>query len=161
MVIVKTKLMFFEKLIATALGIGFINNGKGAGTVAAVACCLVWYFVPNGILTLQLLWVTVICAAGCITATVVEKQWGKDNSKVVIDEVAGMMIALVSIPVKIQYVIIGLILFRFFDIVKPLGIRRLENLPAGWGVMADDVLAGIYVNIILQLTVWSKLFMKQ
>jgi len=151
------KRMFFEKTIATALGIGYINNGKGAGTIAAAVCCLVWYYVSNGLFAWQLLWVAIVCIAGCFTAGVVEKQWGKDNSKVVIDEVAGMMIALLAVPVKVQYVIIGLILFRFFDMVKPLGIRRLEKLPAGWGVMADDVLAGLYANILLQLTVWSKL----
>ena len=70
---------------------------------------------------------------------------------VVIDEVAGMCISLLFLPVTIKYVIAALILFRFFDIAKPLFIRKSEALPAGWGVMADDLLAGIFANLILQI----------
>jgi phosphatidylglycerophosphatase A len=149
--------MLLEKALATALGIGYINNGKGAGTIAAVATCIVWYCEPTGLVIWQWLWVAFIFIIGCWSASVVEKCWGIDNSKVVIDEVAGMLVALLLIPVKLPYVIIALILFRFFDIVKPLGIRSLEKLPSGLGVMADDVLAGVYANIILQLVVGSKL----
>ena len=62
-----------------------------------------------------------------------------------------MLVALLFIPVSVVNVLIALVLFRFFDILKPLMIRRLEKLPGGWGVMGDDVLAGIYSNIVLQL----------
>jgi phosphatidylglycerophosphatase A len=62
------------------------------------------------------------------------------------------------VPAQVKYIIAAFILFRFFDIVKPLFIRRLEKLPGGWGVMADDLLAGIYTNIILQCIVISNLF---
>jgi len=68
------------------------------------------------------------------------------------------MITLLLIPVKLKYIITGFILFRFFDIVKPLGIKKAEQLPAGWGVMADDVLAGIYAYIILRLIIASNIF---
>jgi len=95
---------------------------------------------------------------GIISGDVVESVWGKDHGRVVIDEVAGMGIALLLIPLKWQYYIIAFILFRFFDIVKPLYIRRLEALPGGWGVMADDVLAGIYGNLVLQSIVLLGLF---
>jgi len=88
-----------------------------------------------------------------MSADRVEEIWGKDHNRVVIDEVAGMCITLLLIPLKWQYTLIGLILFRFFDILKPFGIRKLEELPGGWGVMADDVLAGIYANVLLQLVV--------
>jgi phosphatidylglycerophosphatase A len=53
-------------------------------------------------------------------------------------------------------VLCGLILFRFFDIVKPLFVRKMESLPAGWGIMMDDVLAGVYTNILLQAVLWFK-----
>jgi len=62
-----------------------------------------------------------------------------------------MMITLLCFPHKWLYAIIGLVLFRFFDIAKPLGVRKMENLPKGWGVMADDVLAGVYAHLILRL----------
>jgi phosphatidylglycerophosphatase A len=84
--------------------------------------------------------------------------WGKDSSKVVIDEVAGMLITLLFIPVTVNNLMVGLLLFRFFDIAKPLGIRKMEDLPKGWGVMADDVLAGIYAHIVLLVLVNLKLF---
>jgi len=70
---------------------------------------------------------------GIISGDVVESVWGKDHQRVVIDEVAGMGVALLIIPLKLEYYIMAFILFRFFDIVKPLYIRRLEALPGGWG----------------------------
>jgi phosphatidylglycerophosphatase A len=87
----------------------------------------------------------------------VEPQWGIDSNKVVIDEVAGMSVTLLFVPVKGVNIFIGLLLFRFFDIVKPLFIKKIERLPGGWGVMMDDLVAGFYANIILQIVIWSKL----
>jgi phosphatidylglycerophosphatase A len=75
----------------------------------------------------------------------------------VIDEVAGMMVTLLFVPVTFINVILGLILFRFFDIAKPLFIRKMEYLPKGWGVMADDILAGLYARIVLGLVVYLQL----
>jgi len=69
-----------------------------------------------------------------------------------------MCISLLFLPVNLKYVLCGLVLFRFFDIVKPLFIRKMEALPSGWGIMFDDILAGIYTNILLQAVVWLKLF---
>jgi phosphatidylglycerophosphatase A len=143
--------MLFHKITSTSLGIGYI--GKGAGTAAAVVTCLVWYaahpdghnFIPALIVTL------LISALGIWSGNVVEAIWGKDHNRVVIDEVAGMCIALLWVPVTPLNILMGLILFRFFDILKPLFIRRLEDLPGGWGVMFDDILAGVYANIVLQV----------
>jgi phosphatidylglycerophosphatase A len=95
-----------------------------------------------------------IIVLGIWVSNKVEADWGKDSSKVVIDEVAGMCISLLFVPVTITNVITGFILFRFYDIVKPLFIRKTEALPSGWGVMADDILAGVYANIILQFIVY-------
>jgi phosphatidylglycerophosphatase A len=78
---------------------------------------------------------------------------GKDNQRVVIDEVAGMCIALLWIPVQLPYLLFAFLLFRFFDIVKPLLIKKVEKLPGGLGVMLDDVLAGLNANLLLQLIV--------
>lgn len=150
--------MLFHKLISTSLGIGYI--GKGAGTVAAVACCVCWYLAwASGYQLVPCLIITAaITILGIWSSGVVSKIWGKDPSKVVIDEVAGMCISLLLVPVTVKYVISALILFRFFDIAKPLLIKKLERLPGGWGIMLDDVLAGIYTNIILQAALWFKLF---
>jgi len=144
--------MLFHKITSTSLGIGYV--GKGAGTVAAAATCLVWYFFEigsSGNFNSALIITLAITALGIWSGNVVESVWGKDHNRVVIDEVAGMCITLLWVPVTITNVMIGLILFRIFDIVKPLYIKRLEKLPGGWGVMFDDILAGIYANLILQL----------
>ena len=141
-----------HKLIATSLGIGYV--GKGGGTVAAVFTCICWYFwherfVPG--LWLRLGVTLVITVIGIISSDAVEPFWGKDDKKVVIDEVAGMCISLLFLPASIGYIAAGLVLFRFFDIVKPLYISKAEKLPGGLGVMLDDVLAGICANILLQI----------
>jgi phosphatidylglycerophosphatase A len=68
------------------------------------------------------------------------------------------MISLLFIPITEVNVLVALILFRFFDIVKPLLIRKLENWPKGWGVMGDDVLAGIYSNVVLQLLLYLNIW---
>ena len=90
---------------------------------------------------------------GVIIATIAERIWEHDSGKIVIDELLGMLVALFLLPHKLLYYTLSLILFRFFDIVKPLFIRKLEKLPSGWGVMADDLLAGIYANLAVQILV--------
>ncbi len=147
-----------HKLFASVFGIGYI---KGGGTIAAVVCCVCWYFAWHGgypPLIISLLITVIITFAGVWSSFVMEKIWGKDPSKVVIDEVAGMAVGLLFLPVNVTYLLSGFILFRFFDILKPLYIRKSESLPGGWGVMIDDVHAGIYTNILLQAVVWFKLF---
>lgn len=151
--------MNFHKIISTSLGIGYI--GKGAGTYAAIFTCIIWYLFLAGQYEhtiLPLIVTFLLTIIGVISANKVEVLWGKDHQRVVIDEVAGMCITLLFVPLAIKYILVGLVLFRFFDILKPLGIRQLENLPGGWGVMADDVLAGIYANVVLQIIIFFSLF---
>ena len=146
-----------HKVLCSCFGIGYI---KGGGTIAALACCTIWYLIWNDnnnifIAVAATLLITII---GIWSAGKVETVWGEDSSKVVIDEVAGMCVSLLFLPIQLKYIIAALILFRFFDIVKPLYIRNLEKLPRGWGVIADDLLSGIYSNLILQAIVLSNLF---
>jgi phosphatidylglycerophosphatase A len=145
-------ILSLAKFIATGGGIGYIK--KGSGTVAAFLMCVVWYFSfrnysPNNWLVAGL--IIIIFVVGIWSSTAVEKIWGKDSSKVVIDEIGGMCVSLFLLPFCVPYIIIGFVLFRFFDIAKPLFIRRSEALPGGWGVMADDLLAGIFANLIMQI----------
>lgn len=146
-----------HEILSSFFGIGYIR--KGGGTVAAIVTALIWYVavaVPDSGIAIGA--VLLVIVYGIWAGNVVEKKWGKDSSKVVIDEVAGMLIALLFIPVTVVNVFVALVLFRFFDILKPLLIRRLEKLPGGWGVMGDDVLAGIYSNIVLQVLLLLKLW---
>lgn len=145
-----------SKIIATVGGIGFIR--KGGGTVASILYCIVWILIPGFSPVLQISLLIAVLITGVWSSAVVEKIWGEDNFRIVIDEVAGMMIALLFVPVKIEYAITSLVLFRFFDILKPLGIKKMEKFPSGWGVMADDVLSGFYALIIIQTVITLKLF---
>lgn len=145
-----------HKAISSVFGIGYI--GKGGGTVAAIAACIAWYFLHAGGYTVlqQIAISLVISLIGIWSGNVVEKDWGKDNKKVVIDEVAGMCIALIAVPGSYAGIVAALVLFRFFDIAKPLFIRNTEKLPGGLGVMMDDIVAGIYANLILQFFIYLK-----
>jgi phosphatidylglycerophosphatase A len=134
-------------------GIGYVK--KGGGSIAAAICCIIWFFVPASYFTY--LWqgfsTIAIIVLGVMSGNVVDTIWGKDSNKVVIDEVAGMMVTLLFIPLQLKFIVAGFVLFRFFDIAKPLLIKKMELLPKGWGVMADDILAGIYAHILLYLVV--------
>ena len=106
----------------------------------------------------ELVVVAVITFAGTWAASRSESLFGtKDPSKVVIDEVAGQYIALMPVPYvmgpALGSAILAFVLFRFFDIVKPYPARKLESLPAGLGVMADDLIAGIYAAGVLMVIV--------
>lgn len=151
-------MMFTAKAISTCLGIGYIQ--KGAGTVAALGGCIAWYFIQSrgGNAWFTISGIFALLLVGVWSAYRVEKEWGHDSNRIVIDELLGMCITLFLVPVTWKYIMIGFVLFRFFDIVKPLYIRKAESWPGGWGVMADDLLAGIYSNILLQLIVKSGWF---
>jgi phosphatidylglycerophosphatase A len=138
---------FFPQALASVFGIGYIP--AGGGTVAALIYCIVWFLLPDSYSQSfwQMLITLFIIAVGIWCGNIVDQYWGKDSSKVVIDEVAGMSVALLFVPHNLLYVIVSLLAFRFFDIVKPLGVKGMENYSKGWGVMADDVLAGLYALV--------------
>lgn len=144
-------MMKFHTLSASVLGIGYV--GKGGGTLAAMVFCIIWFLLPAGYTNgnWQVIITLLITVIGIWSSNVVDSVWGKDSSKVVIDEVAGMAITLLYVPHNIVYLVMGLIAFRFFDILKPMGIRKVEKLPKGWGVMADDLLAGLYALTVVHL----------
>ncbi len=142
-------------LIATFFYIGYMKPGPG--TYASAVTVVLWWaaahLIPANWLLLVALGVAVlITLLGIPPSTVVARESGReDPGFVVIDEVAGQMIALIGVPVTWNYLIAGLILFRIFDILKPFPLRRLENLPEGTGIMMDDVGAGLYALLLLQL----------
>jgi phosphatidylglycerophosphatase A len=145
--------MKFHILIASVLGIGYV--GKGGGTIAALLYCIVWFVVDAGSASThwQVLITMLIAILGTWSANEVDAIWGTDSSKVVVDEIVGMSVTLLFVPKNFWYLLVGLIAFRFFDIVKPLGVKKVERLPKGWGVMADDVLAGLYALAVIHLCI--------
>ena len=85
-----------------------------------------------------------------------ERTLGHDASPIVIDEVVGQMLALWMVPRSWSYVLAGFLLFRLFDIWKPLGANEAQNAPGGFGIVADDVIAGIYACLVLQIVLWLR-----
>jgi phosphatidylglycerophosphatase A len=146
-----------HKLIAGCFGIGLV---KGGGTLAAALCCALWWVAQkDGAFNNIMIAVTsLVTVTGIWSSGRVETDWGKDSSRVVIDEAAGMCISLLFIPVTPVYIVTAFVLFRFFDILKPFYIRRAEQLPGGWGVMMDDVLAGVYSNLVLHGIIYAGFF---
>ncbi len=147
--------------VATFFGAGY---GKpGPGTWGSVAAVLLWaafaFAVHPSTLTLTLaltLGIVVATALGVPAATIVERQSGRtDPGYVVIDEVIGQWIALLGSSADWRHGLIALVLFRLFDITKPFPVRQLERLPGGWGIVFDDVAAGLYALGVASLVrIW-------
>ena len=142
-------------LIATFFGIGYLRPGPG--TWGSAATVLLWWLLAHWIAPGWQPWALVLLAlaailAGIPAATRVARASGrKDPQFVVIDEVAGQLITLIAAPVAWQSLLLGFILFRAFDIVKPPPLRRLEHLPEGVGIVVDDVGAGLYGLAVMQI----------
>jgi phosphatidylglycerophosphatase A len=147
--------------VATFFGAGL---GKpGPGTWGSVAAVLLWaaaaWLLHPAPLTLGLLLLAGIALTlvlGIPAATIVARESGReDPGFVVIDEVAGQWIALLGSHANWRHALIALVLFRLFDITKPYPVRRLEDLPEGWGIVLDDVLAGLYaLGVASLLHIW-------
>jgi phosphatidylglycerophosphatase A len=143
--------------VATFFGAGFLKPGPGTyGSVATVLLWLggAWLLHHNTLhlLIATLLALAVVTAIGIPAATRVARESGrKDPGFVVIDEVAGQLVALLFLTPDWPHAILALILFRFFDILKPPPIRSLESLPEGTGIVVDDLAAGVYALILAQL----------
>ena len=147
--------------IGTFFGAGLLKPGPG--TYGSIAAVLLWYAAAHALhpapaaLAIGTA-ITAIIATfiGIPAATIVARESGrKDPGHVVIDEVAGQLIALIAIPADWPHAALSLLLFRLFDIFKPPPIRHLERLPAGTGIMLDDVAAGLFALAVAQLVhIW-------
>ncbi|MBW1676532.1 MAG: phosphatidylglycerophosphatase A [Deltaproteobacteria bacterium] len=140
-------------LLATGCYAGYAPVAPGTfGTLVAIPLCylLSRLGLVHGILFLGLFTGFAVWMSG--EAEKVFKK--KDSGLIVIDEIGGLLVTLFLIPWSVKSVVIGFFLFRLMDIAKPFPIRRLETkLPGGWGVVGDDVLAGIYANVALRLAI--------
>jgi phosphatidylglycerophosphatase A len=137
------------KLFASALFSGY--SPIASGTVGS-ALALAIYFIPGfespiiiGTVTL------IVCLLGIPAAEKMEKRYGHDPAEVTIDEVVGMWISLIFLPKNILVALAAFILFRILDIIKPPISRKFDEMHGGFSIMMDDVIAGIYTNIIFQL----------
>jgi len=141
----------FVLLLATGFGVGYSPIAPGTmGTLLAIP---VYYFLSNissPIYEITLTGFFFLCVWISENAEIAFGK--KDDRRIVIDEIVGFLITMLWVPKTILFVIIGFFLFRVFDILKPFPIRHLEKgFKGGFGVVLDDVVAGVYANIILQI----------
>ena len=134
--------------IATVFFIGHLP--LASGTWGSAAALITWYFIPEMNLIVFSSVIIILFILGLISAKkVAEHENNRDPPKVVIDEWVGMWIALLIVPKTWQWITGSFLLFRFFDISKLFPMRQIEKLKKGWGIMLDDVVAGIYTLLIL------------
>ena len=141
--------------IATCGYVGYVRFAPGtAGSIVGLA--LYGAAVMVGGAPVQLGLLAAVLAVGVWSSAASERHFGRtDPGAVVIDEVAGMLITLLGLQVTWSGALAGFLAFRFFDVVKPFPARWAERLPGGWGIMADDVIAGVYAHLALRLLLWG------
>lgn len=153
---------FLSRLVSTFGGIGY--SPIAPGTLGSIAATIIyWYFLPEG----GWIWLAILISLSLIgvrTSQITEQEFqiknndvsAHDPSIIVFDEVAGVLFALFAIPKEFVLVLLALILFRVFDILKPFPVKKFENLPHGWGIMMDDIVSGILANVIMRIVLFIK-----
>jgi phosphatidylglycerophosphatase A len=144
-----------SRVIATALGSGYSPVAPGTAG-SAVGVLLFWPLAGRG-LAVQLGALLAVVLVGVVSASIVARAAGReDPGIVVVDEVAGQWVTLLALPFTPAVALAGFLLFRVMDVVKPWPARDLERLPGGWGIMADDLAAGVLAHLALRvgLAVW-------
>jgi phosphatidylglycerophosphatase A len=144
----------FAVFIATVAYCGYSPIAPGtAGSVAGLVVYLLVWWTRSPTVEISLIVVTFVI--GTWAATHAERYFGAiDPGPVVIDEVLGMLVTLAFIPAGWSAAVCGFVLFRIFDVIKPFPANKLEHLHGGFGIMADDAMAGIYANLVLRLVIW-------
>ncbi len=140
--------------IGTVFKTGYIPIAPG--TIGSIVGLLVfWLIKDSASFTVEVLVVTILFFVGVWASTIVEQVLQRqDPGVVIVDEVVGMLVALMLLPPTTTVIFLAFFLFRLFDIVKPYPARWCEQLSRGWGIMMDDVVAGLYVNVLLHITLW-------
>jgi len=144
------------KLIATGLGSGYMPVAPG--TAGAALATVITYFIAitaswstlNIVLAVLSILFTIL---GIWSANVLQEEWGHDPGKIVVDEMVGIWISMLFIPFSILNLLLAFGLFRLYDIWKPWIVKKAEDLDGGLGVMADDIVAGVFANVTLQFVI--------
>ena len=139
-----------SRTIATFFGAGYFP--KAPGTFATLATLPLYLALRRLSAPVYLLALGKLIAIGTIASGIMEKEWGDDPSRVVIDEVCGLLVTLISRPKGLREIALGTALFRFFDIVKPPPVGIIDKkVKGGIGIMADDIAAGGLAALVLAL----------
>tara|TARA_Y100000780_G_C13481579_1_gene338737 strand:- start:97 stop:561 length:465 start_codon:yes stop_codon:yes gene_type:complete len=140
--------------IATVFKAGYIPIAPG--TVGSIIGLLVFWLIKDyASFTIEMFVAAALFFAGVWASTIVEQVLERhDPGVVIVDEVVGMLVALMLLPPTITVMFVAFLLFRVFDIIKPYPARWCEQLSRGWGIMMDDVVAGLYVNVLIHIILW-------
>lgn len=145
--------IIIQKIIATGFGSGL--SPFAPGTAGALLATIIWgglyLLIPfNTLLIVTAALIVLFTVTGIWAANALEPVWGEDPSRIVIDEMVGVWIALLGVAEgNVYHIAAAFILFRLFDIFKPFGIRKMEQLKGGLGVMMDDIVAGLYSFVVV------------
>jgi phosphatidylglycerophosphatase A len=138
-------------IFATGLGSGYTPFAPG--TAGSLLALFIYLLVPLD----NYVWLiicTIVFFIGVWAANIVEEKHGNDPGIIVIDEFVGQWISLLFLPGTLMVYMAAFLLFRIFDILKPFPANDSQKITHGWGVMIDDVIAGIYANLVLQIVIW-------
>jgi phosphatidylglycerophosphatase A len=138
---------WFMKLFATFFYVGYLP--KAPGTWASLAALPLIVFMRNN-LAYGVVMIGLFLLGRYVAAKMARELNHEDPKEIVIDEVVGMMFTMLLIPINIKSLLLGFFLFRLFDITKPWIIRKVERFTNGYGIMLDDMVAGVFANIILR-----------
>ena len=143
-------------ILASLFGIGYIPFAPG--TMGSLAALGIYLLLPSGLYmgTARYLMLSFLMALSLVAVYICKKAehyLGEDAGSIVIDELCGFFVATLFLPYSLMIGLYAFVLFRVFDIAKPFPIYRSQRIPNGWGVVLDDVLAGIYANILLQILI--------
>jgi len=146
------KINLLERLLGSGFFSGYIPIAPGTfGSLVALALYLIPGFEnPTILLTL----ISLFSIIGVYTGNKFEKVYGKDPAQCTIDEMVGMWITLLFIPKYIWYILIAFIIWRILDIIKPFPANIVEKIKGGWGIMLDDIVAGIYSLILVHIIIY-------
>ena len=141
---------FLSRLLATGFYVGYTPIAPG--TAGSLLGLFLYWIIPGSETLFFGIPLALLTLGGAWAAGHVERESGvKDNQIIVIDEVVGTLITLWAAQKNILWLAVGVALFRVFDIVKPVPVRTAEKVPGGWGIMLDDVVAGVYSLICFRL----------
>jgi phosphatidylglycerophosphatase A len=144
------------RFVATGAFSGYAPFAPGsAGSLVGLAAYLLLPVAPSSAWLAGLL---LLFAVGVKVSTEAEASWGKDPAPVVIDEIVGYGVTVALLPRSAATAVLAFFVFRFLDVLKPPPARQFERLRGGWGVMLDDVAAGLYGNLLLRagLALWGR-----
>jgi phosphatidylglycerophosphatase A len=156
--------IWLQRFLASLFFIGYFPWASGTIGSAITVGALWWFFCRTNVAVQALDWWLLALAASAFSMVVSSRPkevFGSDDPKeIIIDECAGQIVAFLFVPLSVKTLVLGFFLFRFFDIVKPFPVYKMESLEGGLGITMDDVMAGILTNITLLGIIYGYHFVK-